>query len=64
MNRNLSQSGAGVGGGKHSYTCVREVLRDLNLIWDNCMLYNTEGSEISGVANTLKARTTGLFEVF
>ena len=31
----------------NKYKYLEEILNDLQLIWDNCKLYNTEGSVIN-----------------
>jgi len=28
----------------NKYSCLQEVFNDIQLIWDNCKLYNMEGS--------------------
>ena len=34
----------------NKYSCLQEILNDIQLIWDNCKLYNMEGSEIYKMA--------------
>jgi hypothetical protein len=45
------------------YNSLEEALSDLNLIWENCMNFNQEGSEIYTTAATLAEETATLIEV-
>jgi len=36
------------------YKCFKDFFSDLQLIWDNCMKYNVEGSSIYKLAETME----------
>lgn len=44
------------------YKSSRSCLDDIQLIWDNCMLYNMEGSDIHKIAKTLEEETSILVQ--
>lgn len=41
----------------NKYSTVDEFCADLNLIWDNCLLFNNEASDICRQANQMKSIT-------
>ena len=43
------------------YNNVKAAADDVRLVWSNCILYNTEGSELSLVAQTLSAKFDALY---
>lgn len=43
-----------------TFKTVRQCLDDIQLVWDNCKLYNMEGSEIYKIAMTLEEETKNL----
>ena len=47
----------------NKYETVEEVLSDLRQIWENCRLFNAEGSDISATANMMDMELEGLVEV-
>lgn len=44
------------------YTCVEELREDIDLIWDNCCLYNAPETEFYALAVKLREVTVKLFE--
>ena len=57
IKKKLNKSGSG------SYQTVDEVLRDLRLVWTNCLSFNAEGSDIYETAQTLSKLTDKLVAV-
>lgn len=47
----------------NKYENVEEVLNDLRQIWENCRLFNAEGSDISATADLMDSELEGLIEV-
>ena len=47
----------------NKYETVEEVLSDLRQIWENCRLFNAEGSDISATANMMDMELEGLVEI-
>ena len=47
----------------NKYETVEEVLVDLRQIWENCRLFNAEGSDISATADMMDIELEGLVEV-
>lgn len=45
------------------YETVEDCLSDVRLIWENCRLFNAEGSEISATADLLQTELEELVEV-
>ena len=48
----------------NSYTSIEDFLKDLRQIWENCRLFNSDGSDIVKWASELAEATEGLVEVF
>ena len=38
----------------NKYSTINEFIDDLNLIWQNCKIYNQEGSEIYKIAEKME----------
>ena len=47
----------------NKYNTIEEVLTDIRQIWDNCRLFNSEGSDISATADVLAGELEVLVEV-
>jgi hypothetical protein len=46
----------------YTYTNCREFTKDLDLVFDNCILYNGERSVIGAICNNVKNEYKKLFE--
>jgi hypothetical protein len=49
---------------KSQYTTVRQCLDDIQLVWDNCKLYNVEDSDIYKLAVSLEEETRALVKEY
>ncbi|KAI8988096.1 hypothetical protein BDF20DRAFT_832975 [Mycotypha africana] len=46
----------------HLYTCLDEFKKDMSLIWENCMKYNSKNSSYHKLAMKLKSASVKLFQ--
>lgn len=47
----------------NSYISVEEMLRDIRQIWENCRIFNADGSDIVKMADKLAEASEALIEV-
>ena len=47
----------------NKYDTVEECLADLRLVWSNCRLFNSEGSDIADTADALSAELEEMVDV-